>query len=252
MSCFGRQLAIMIAHDKLRAVERRIAPCRRDALDAGCASSFRRRATAVVVLLPPRRRRRERSTMRQSDERRRVCQARTYAILKSRDETADRLRVPARCCHFRQAVANTRPMPKRPGMTAMMPPLTPLFAGMTDVVEPATGIVVHPAGGHDTRAPPLTSSAGNGTLARYRMHAVVRQRRRHEGEIAAGHAYRALSEIVLERRHWIAVENAEILEQPCDGAVSESRVAFRSIDGFVDDDVMAEERSHRASAMRFH
>ena len=57
------------------------------------------------------------------------------------------LRCRARCCPSRRPAARRCRCPKRPGTTAMIPPLTPLLAGMPTRTATA-GVVVHAAGRH--------------------------------------------------------------------------------------------------------
>ena len=77
------------------------------------------------------------------------------------------------------------------------------------------------------------------------MHSAVGERCRHAREVPAVDEQRALPEIVLERRHGLAVDDPEVLEHPRDGAIAKSRPTFRPVDGFVDGKGVPDERRHR-------
>ena len=104
------------------------------------------------------------------------------------------------------------------------------------VVQPASRVVVHAAGRHHAQDF-LGVAGGHRALACRRMHAVVGERRRHVREVAAVDQHRALTEVVLERRHRVAVDDPEVLEHPRDRAVAKTGLAFGAVDRFVDREV---------------
>ena len=66
------------------------------------------------------------------------------------------------------------------------------------------------------------------------MHALVRQRGSHQGQIAAGDLHGALLEIGLQNFIRVLVNDAEIPQQPADGAIAVAGLALALIDGVVD------------------
>jgi hypothetical protein len=122
-----------------------------------------------------------------------------------------------------------------------MPPPTPALRGHADVVQPASRVVVRAAGGH--HAQHLFGVAGrHGALAREGLHAVVGEGRGHVGEVTAVHQDGALPEVVLEARYRIAIDDAEVLEHPCDRTIAEPGVAFGAVHRAVDGEGAAGER----------
>ncbi len=110
-----------------------------------------------------------------------------------------------------------------------------------DIVQPAAGIVVHAARRHDAEHG-LHFLRRNRALSRQRVHAAIRQRRGHEGEIATGDANGTLPEVILEHRHGIAIDDAEVLQHPGDRAIAKTGLAFRTVHRIVDRDGASKER----------
>jgi hypothetical protein len=73
------------------------------------------------------------------------------------------------------------------------------------------------------------------------MHATVGERRRHVGQVPAIDQDRALAKIIFQRCHRFAVDDAEILQHPGDGAIAEAGRALRTVHRFVDADVSPHE-----------
>src|SRR5258707_10953679 len=76
------------------------------------------------------------------------------------------------------------------------------------------------------------------------MHAAVGQCRRHIREIATRDTDRTLPEIILEYRHGIVDDDAEVLEHPRDGTIAKPGLALRPINCLVDGYGVSEKRGH--------
>ena len=102
------------------------------------------------------------------------------------------------------------------------------LGGHADLVQPATGVVVHAASAHDAehRGDVLDRQrAATGD----RMYAVVGQRRRHQPEIATSDLQRALPEVILKHRRRVLLEDAEVAQHPADGLIAKAGVALRTV-----------------------
>ena len=98
-------------------------------------------------------------------------------------------------------------MPSLPGTTAMMPPLTPLLAGMPIRYAHWTGEVVHAARVHNAQDVPDVAE-GKSPLSSRRVHAAVCQRGCHDRQVLAGDVHRTWPQVEGEGRLDVPREHA--------------------------------------------
>lgn len=106
------------------------------------------------------------------------------------------------------------------------------LGGHADLVEPASGGVIHAAGGHDAEHA-FDVFAAEGLFAGGGVDAAIGECGGHEGEVAAGDRDGALAEVGFDDRLGIGFEDVEIAEHVADGAVAVAGGAFGAVDGFV-------------------
>ena len=80
-----------------------------------------------------------------------------------------------------------------------------------------------------------------GSLAGNGVDTTVGQGRRHVSQVAAADQHRALAEVVLQAGHGVAVDDAEVLQHPGDGAVAVAGLALGTVHRLVHSDVVADE-----------
>jgi len=115
-----------------------------------------------------------------------------------------------------------------PGQHGDDPARHPAFRRHAHAVDPLAGVVIHAAGPHHAEHA-LDIFPADGPPAGHRVGPGIGQRRGHDSEVMAINRDRALSEIQLEHRIGIVLENAEIAEQVADRAVAVPGHAFRAI-----------------------
>ena len=102
-----------------------------------------------------------------------------------------------------------------------------------DAVYPLAGVVVHAAGRHDAQH--LWHTTGlDCHLAGQRADAAVRERRRHDREIARRDEHGALPEIRVEDRLGIRLDDAEVAQHEADREIPKAGLALGAIDALVD------------------
>jgi hypothetical protein len=117
--------------------------------------------------------------------------------------------------------------------------------GHADRVHPLAGEVVHPARGHDAQDA-LDELVSDGARTSDRIRAAVRERRRHDGQVAAVDEDRALLEVEVERVVGMLGQHVEVPKHVPDRAIAVSRLLFGAIDRVVDREAPAGvERIHR-------
>ena len=106
------------------------------------------------------------------------------------------------------------------------------FRRNTDVIKPFARVVIHAARAHHAQHA-LDIFGTQRWLAGERIDAAIRERRRHDAEVAAVHGNGALLEINFRRRRRVAGKLIEITQHVADGAVAVAGLAFRLVNFFV-------------------
>jgi len=124
------------------------------------------------------------------------------------------------------------PMPSCPGKTAMMPPATPLFAGMP------TAYTHSPAKSYMPQVVITLSTLSTTRWSTHARRSAGARRRwrvsRHEREVAAVDQDRALAEVEVERSVRVVGQYVEVPEHVADRAIPMSGLLLRTIDRVVD------------------
>ena len=111
----------------------------------------------------------------------------------------------------------------------------------SDAIRPLARVVVHPARTHHAQHV-LDAFVLERALSGERIHAVIRQRRRHDREHAAVDEQRALPEVEVDGLVDVAVDHAEAAHQVRERAVAVSRGALGFVDALVERELPPGER----------
>src|SRR5215213_702814 len=124
-----------------------------------------------------------------------------------RSEISSQTAVPRTLLPYASSPGEKTAMPSLPGTTAMMPPLTPLLAGMPIRYAHWTGEVVHAARVHNAQDVPDVAE-GKSPLSSRRVHAAVCQRGCHDRQVLAGDVHRTWPQVEGEGRLDVPREHA--------------------------------------------
>lgn len=124
-------------------------------------------------------------------------------------------------------------MPIWPGRTARTPTADAALGRQSDLYQPLAGAVVHSARSHD--AEDLFDARGSQrALVGERIDTVVRHRRSHQTQVAAGHVDRALTEIQVDGLVGIAGDDVEGSQHVSDRAVAVTGARLGGVDRLVE------------------